>query len=233
MDEKNDVVYVPMSIKEYINRFYKNALLYSYDDKTILVISIDDLDADPRKNDNLWTIIFFLRDYEIGDYKWKKEHGIRYSVDLKDYLQENYDNSQDYILAGLIFRDYRHYGEIEDYEIIDIEDMDGYDGYAFVNKQDVIKYLGNEKEVMLDLLNDRDLIKSAIDILEKEILILNCYLCNEVYSYTLIDRNTMNIIDESHYFYCRNSIKNMRNYVDVQYQHLFDELKDRWDDIYE
>lgn len=227
MNDKTDMVYVPMDIKQYIKYLYKeNALKYAFDDKTILVISIDEYDVNPRKYDeNLWTIVFFLKDYEIGDYEWKRDHGIKYSNDLKEYLHDYYGSNHDYILIGLNFHDYNYYGQIEKIRIIDVDDIGEYSGYAFVYKKDVIKYIGNEKEIMLDLLNDDTLINKAINILNKEIQKLNCYLHNEVYSFTLIDRNTLDIIDDMHGFYC-NNIKSMKDYVHPQYQHLFYELKD-------
>ena len=223
---KKEIVNVEMPIEQWVRWAYRDiAVAYKYNDEYIAVIYHADDIFDPRDDENLWKFVFFHRSYDLGDYKWMKEQGIK----LPDDFDEYYEEHRDEIIMKTTIYAYDH-DKIQislDNSTYPFNDRweAGIIGYAIVFKNDIKKFYG-DKEIMLYKLTD-ELKNKLWEELQHEIKVYNHYLAGENFCYEIYDKNTLNNIDGCCGFYegIYDAIKEIREFVDEEYKDLFDDME--------
>lgn len=190
----------------------ENLIMVSEDDKATLRVYIDDDAGDPREwTETISNILIKHPNYTLGD---------DINIDTTPYrswdeLYEKITSRDDVIEATPIYL-YEHGGLTISTSPYNCIWDSGQAGIVWITTDDVKRYYGEVTE---------ETIQQAIEEMEREIELYDCYIRGDVYRYTLTDSQGEYIEGTGSIYGYTTLIEELREYIQEPHTHLIDELQ--------
>jgi len=179
-----------------LNREYKINIYY------------DDYGQSPREWDNLGTIIYWHRDYILGEIDGRKD-----DIDPHDFHNQKIKEKAVILPVYL----YDHSGITINTTGFSCRWDSGQVGYIFVDRATILKEFGSK-------ILTKKLRQKTADILVAEIETFDKYIRGEVYGFQLVDENDNHIDSCWGFFSIEEAIEAAREYVPTE-EDILNELK--------